>query len=38
MKNQNHLILVRHILTIAQALLSLVLLALKIYELTIQLF
>jgi hypothetical protein len=39
MKNQkNKLILIRHILTIAQAILGLVLLALKIYELLTQLF
>jgi hypothetical protein len=39
MKNQKKkLILIRHILTIAQAILGLVLLALKIYELTCQLF
>jgi hypothetical protein len=38
MKNQRTQILIRHILTLAQALLSLVLLALRIYELTIQLF
>jgi hypothetical protein len=38
MKNQKQVLLIRHILTLAQALLGLVLLALKIYELTIQLF
>ncbi|MEY4615595.1 MAG: hypothetical protein RJB66_555 [Pseudomonadota bacterium] len=39
MKNQNHnLVLIRHILTVAQAFLGLVLLALKIYELLTQLF